>query len=121
MKKVMIFGGILAALLIGFIIFIQNVNINRLGTDQYYVQIQEGTRVEDKSDDGKKYTYYEYTLEGFDKEGAAKTLTFTAQKELRKEAYLRVYVKKSGVGSYQEVQANELPEQARAKLEMLEK
>lgn len=121
MKKVMIFGGILVFLLIGFIIFIQNVNINRLGTDPYYVQIQEGTRMEDKSDDGKKYIYYEYTLEGFDKEGTAKTLTFTANKELRKDAYLRVYVKESGVGSYQEVQINELPEPAKAKLAMLDK
>ncbi|PCL91679.1 YxeA family protein [Paenibacillus lautus] len=121
MKKTMIFGGVLALLLIGFIIFIQNVNMNRLGTDQYFVQVQEGTRVEDKSDNGEKYVYYQYNLEGFDKEGAAKTLTFTAHKELRKEAYLRVYVKKTGVSSYQEVQASELPGPAKLKLDALGK
>lgn len=121
MKKLMVFGGILAFLVIGFIIFLQNVNIHRLGTDQYYVQVQEGTRMENKANDGKKYIQYEYILEGFDKEGVAKTLTFTAQKELRKEAYLRIYVKKSGVSSYQEVQASELPVQAKQKLDALGK
>ncbi|GIO96989.1 MULTISPECIES: YxeA family protein [Paenibacillus] len=121
MKKTMIFGGILVAILVGFVVFIQNVNINRFGTDQYYVQIQDGTKVEDKTDNGEKYIYYEYTLEGFNKEGNAKTLTFRANKELRKEAYLRLYVKEKGVSSYQEVQANELPEPAKVKLETLGK
>ncbi|MEC0255544.1 hypothetical protein PAEVO_12190 [Paenibacillus sp. GM2FR] len=121
MKKTMIFGGILVAILIGFVVFIQNVNINRFGTDSYYVQIQDGTKVEDKADNGEKYIYYEYTLEGFNKEGKAKTLTFTANKELRKEAYLRLYVKEKGVSSYQEVQADKLPEQAKVKLETLGK
>lgn len=121
MKKTMIFGGILVAILIGFVVLIQNVNFNRLGTESYYVQIQDGNRVEDKADNGEKYIYYEYNLEGFDKEGSAKTLTFRANKELRKEAYLRLYVKEKGVSSYQEVQANEIPEKAKMKLETLGK
>lgn len=120
MKKTMIFGGILVAILIGFVVFIQNVNINRFGTDQYYVQIQDGTKV-DKTDNVEKYIYYEYTLEGFNKEGNGKTLTFRANKELRKEAYLRLYVKEKGVSSYQEVQANEIPEPAKVKLGTLGK
>ena len=58
---------------------------------------------------------------GFDKEGNAKTLTFRANKELRKQAFLRLYVKEKGVSSYQEVQANEIPEKAKMKLEPLGK
>ncbi|MGQ0421756.1 YxeA family protein, partial [Bacillus sp. HC-Mk] len=34
---------------------------------------------------------YEYKLIGFDKDGKEKELEFTAQKNLRKEAFLRVY------------------------------
>lgn len=117
MKKGIIAGVVVLVIIIGFVLFIQNVNINRLGAEQYYVQIQDGKQMEDKTDDGKKYTYYEYTQEGFDKSGKEQTLTFTATRELRKDAYLRVYVKDKKVGSYQEVQASELPEKAKQKLE----
>lgn len=119
MKKGLIIGaGVILAVLIGFIIFIQNVNINRLGADSYYVQIQDsGKKMEDKSDNGKIFTYYEYTMKGFNEEGKEKTFTFTAQKDLRKQAYLQVYLKEDKVKSYQEVQASELPEKAQQKLE----
>ncbi|BFH64597.1 YxeA family protein [Paenibacillus azoreducens] len=119
MKKGLVIGaGIILALLIGFIVFIQNVNINRLGADHYYVQIQDGgKKMEDKTDSGEIYVNYEYTMKGFDEEGKEKTFTFTANKELRKQAYLRVYLKDDKVSSYQEVQANELPEKTKQKLE----
>ncbi|GAA0392209.1 YxeA family protein [Paenibacillus motobuensis] len=119
MKKGLLIGsGIILVLLIGFIVFIQNVNINRLGADSYYVQIQDsGKEIEGKSDSGKIFTYYEYTIKGFDEDGKEKTFTFTAQKDLRKQAYLQVYLKGDEVKSYQEVQANDLPEKAKQKLE----
>lgn len=118
MKKGIIALAVVLIVLVGFIVFIQNVNINRLGAHQYYVQVnQEGKKVEDKSDSGQKYVSYEYTLEGFDANGKEKRLTFRAFKELRKEAYLRIYVKGDEVSSYQEVQASELPEGAKRKLE----
>ena len=119
MKKGFFIGsGIILVLLIGFIVFIQNVNINRLGADSYYVQIQDsGKKIESKSDNGKIYTDYEYTMKGFNEDGKEKTFTFTAQKNLRKQAYLQVYLKGDEVKSYQEVQANELPEKAKQKLE----
>lgn len=45
-----------------------------------------------KSMDGKvTRKEYEYTLSDFDKEGKEKELEFIAQKNLRKEAFLRVY------------------------------
>ncbi|WP_136604042.1 YxeA family protein [Paenibacillus dokdonensis] len=121
MKQGLIVGVVILVILIGGVVFIQNVNLNRLGADQYYVQIQDGKKMEDKTNDGKKYIYYEYTLEGFDKNGKEKTVTFTANKELRKEAYLSVYMKGDKAGSYQEVQTSELPDQAKQKLEELGK
>lgn len=118
MKKGIIALAVVLIVLVGFVVFIQNVNLNRIGAEQYYVQInQDGKKIEDKSDSGQKYVSYEYTLEGFDSNGKEKVLSFTAGKELRKDAYLRIYVKGEGVSSYQEVQAAELPEGAKRKLE----
>lgn len=117
MKKGFIAIAVVVIVLVGFVVFIQNVNLNRIGAEQYYVQInQDGKKIEDKSDSGQKYVSYEYTLEGFDSNGKEKVLTFTAGKELRQDAYLRVYVKGNDVSSYQEVVATELPEQAKQKL-----
>lgn len=117
MKKGFIALAVVVIVLVGFVVFIQNVNVNRIGAEQYYVQInQDGKKIEDKSDSGQKYVSFEYTLEGFDSNGKEKLLTFTAGKELRQDAYLKVYVKGNGVTSYQEVQATELPEQAKQKL-----
>jgi len=117
MKKGIIAAAVVLILLVGFVVFIQNVNLNRFGAQQYYVRItQDGKRMEDKSDRGQKYVSYEYTLEGFDSNGKEKSLTFTSGKELRKDAYLRIYVKKDQVSSYQEVSASDLPEQAKQKL-----
>lgn len=117
MKKGFIALAVVVIVLVGFVVFIQNVNLNRIGAEQYYVQInQDGKKIEDKSDSGQKYVSYEYNLEGFDSNGKEKVLTFTAGKELRQDAYLKVYVKGNDVSSYQEVQATELPEQAKQKL-----
>ncbi|MBM7585490.1 uncharacterized protein (TIGR01655 family) [Bacillus pakistanensis] len=118
MKKVIISCTAIAAILIGGLVFIQNVNLNRLGADQYYVQIEgQGKKIEDKSDTGQKYVSYEYELPAFDQEGKPKTLTFTANKQLREKAYLSLFVKDGkGVTSYQEVTKEELPEKAKDKL-----
>lgn len=117
MKKGLISIAVILLVLVGFAVFIQNVKLNRLGAQQYYVQIhQDGKRMENKSDNGEKYVSYEYTLDGFDPSGKEKALTFTAQKELRRDAYLRIYVKGNQVSSYQEVKADELPEGAKQKL-----
>jgi len=123
MKKGFFIGtGIIVVLLVGFIVFIQNVNVNRFGTDHYYVQIQDsGKKIEGKSDSGEIYVHYDYTMKGFDKDGKEKTFTFSANKDLRKQAYLLVYLKGEEVKSYKEVQANELPEKAKQKLEVIGK
>lgn len=118
MKKGIMAVAVVLIVLVGFVVFIQNVNLNRIGAEQYYVQInQDGKRVEEKLDNGEKVVNYEYDMKGFDSNGKEKSLTFTAFKELRKEAYLRIYVKGDKVSSYQEVQVGELPEQAKRKLD----
>ncbi|MFJ8260807.1 YxeA family protein [Rummeliibacillus sp. NPDC094406] len=117
MKKLII-PGVILVLIVGFILFIQNVNINRLGSDSYYVQIKApGEKIEGRSDSGQDYVDYKYVLYGYDKEGNEKKLTFTAIKQLRQDAYLNLFVKEDkGVTSYQEVQLNEIPKKAKEKL-----
>jgi uncharacterized protein (TIGR01655 family) len=94
-------------------------DINRMGKDEYYVQINmDGKGGVSKSMDGKVMgKEYEYTLSGFDKEGKEKELEFIAQKNLRKEAFLRVYhLDKKGVTAWEEVQEDELPKKVKEKL-----
>lgn len=101
---------IIAALLLGGLFFIQNVNLNRLGTDVYYTQVQgQGEKLENNAS-GEIYVTYEYELPAFDINGQQKTLKFTAPKQLRERAYLSLFVKEGkGVTSYQEVTREELP------------
>jgi uncharacterized protein (TIGR01655 family) len=117
MKKLLITLTI-AVILTGGLIILQKVNFNQLGADEYYVQIQgEGKVIEDKIDNGEKIISYEYKLPAFDKNGRQKTLTFTAQKQLRENAYLRLFIKDNkGVTSYQEVKKDELPKKVSEKL-----
>ncbi|MED3126425.1 YxeA family protein [Bacillus wiedmannii] len=115
MKKYMA----LFSLLVVFASLLVGCDINRMGKDEYYVQItMDGKEGVSKSMDGKVMgKEYEYTLSGFDKEGKEKELEFMAQKNLRKEAFLRVYhSEKKGVTAWEEVQEDELPRKAKEKL-----
>lgn len=107
------------SLLVVFASLLVGCDINRMGKDEYYVQITiDGKEGVSKSMDGKVMgKEYEYTLLGFDKEGKEKELEFMAQKNLRKEAFLRVYhSEKKGVTAWEEVQEDELPKKAKEKL-----
>lgn len=108
----------IAVILIGGLVIFQKVDFNRLGANEYYTQIiGQGKVLEDKDDSGVKYVRYEYKLPAFDKDGRQKTLTFTAQKQLRENAYLILFVKDDkGVTSYQEVKKQELPKKVSEKL-----
>lgn len=115
MKKYMA----LFSLLVVFASLVVGCDINRMGKDEYYVQItRDGKEGVSKSMDGKVMgKEYEYTLSGFDKEGKEKELGFMAQKNLRKEAFLRVYhSEKKGVTAWEEVQEDELPKKAKEKI-----
>ncbi|MBP0725476.1 YxeA family protein [Bacillus sp. RG28] len=118
MKKLIIAIIFLLVLGAGFLSFMKNININRIGADQYYVQIKgKGHQHIDKADNGEKYVYYEYTLSAFNKDEKEQKLTFTASKQLREEAYLCLYVKdETKVTSYNEVKKDELPEKVTGKL-----
>ncbi|MBE1442088.1 YxeA family protein [Paenibacillus sp. OAS669] len=113
MKKTTVITIIVVGIAAVLLMLMQNGNMNRLGTESYYVQVNEGKKIEGNTSTGEKYKTYEYTVQGYDKHGSVKTLTFTAAKELRKEAYLRLYVKTKGVSSYQEVHLDDIPEKTR--------
>jgi len=98
-------------LIISMIIFsglLTACNPQTIGSDEYYVQVQnDGEKFTEQN-----YTRYEYTLNGFDEDGKSKDMTFTANHELRKNAYLRIYYKKDEVITYEEVEKDEMPEKA---------
>ncbi|WP_249685532.1 YxeA family protein, partial [Bacillus velezensis] len=86
--------------------------------DEYYVRLAvDGKETYCKDVNGEKFKDYEYKLTGFDKDGKEKELEFTAQKNLRKEAFLRVYNSdKKGVTAWEEVKKDELPAKVKEKL-----
>lgn len=109
----------IAAVFLGLLLFVQNVNFNRLGADVYYTQIQgQGKEMKDSIGMGETWVRYEYELPAVDTSGEQTTLSFTADKQLREQAYVRLYVKKGkGVTSYQEVRQEELPEKVKDQLQ----
>ncbi|MBJ8054123.1 YxeA family protein [Bacillus cereus] len=115
MKKVIV----LFSMLVLFASMLVGCNLNRIGTDKYYVQITvDGKEDLAKSIDGEKMgKEYTYKLSGFDKEGKEKELEFIAQKNLRKEAFLLVYYsEEKGVKSWEEVKKDDLPMKVKEKL-----
>ncbi|AZQ45719.1 YxeA family protein [Bacillus albus] len=108
----------LFSILVVFASLLVGCDINRMGKDEYYVQITvDGKEVHSKADNGQKFKDYEYKLTGFDKDGKEKELEFTAQKNLRKDAFLRVYYSdKKGVSAWEEVKKDELPAKVKEKL-----
>ncbi|OAB36861.1 hypothetical protein PMSD_11175 [Paenibacillus macquariensis subsp. defensor] len=117
MKKLIIFVSVIVVMVVGAFFFLQNVNINRLGTDSYYVQIKgKGEKFESKANNGEKFVHYEYTLPGFNEDGVEKVFTFTSNKQLREEAYLNLFVKDEKVKSYKEVKLEDISSAAQEKL-----
>ncbi|HIE8455803.1 TPA: YxeA family protein [Bacillus cereus] len=106
----------LFSILVVFASLLVGCDLNRMGKDEYYVQITvDGKEYNGKSDNGEPYKHFEYKLKGFDKDG--KELEFNAQKNLRKEAFLRVYNSdKKGVTAWEEVKKDELPAKVKEKL-----
>lgn len=111
MKKAFLGIGALLMLFIAGLIILMTVDFNRLNKDAYYVQITvDGEAEEYKADNGEIFTTYWYESPAYNDKGEEKTLKFSAQKNLRQDAYLQLYVKKEAeVTSYDEVQFNELP------------
>ncbi|MGG5739613.1 MULTISPECIES: YxeA family protein [Bacillus cereus group] len=108
----------LFSILVVFASLLVGCDINRMGKDEYYVQITvDGKEYNGKSSNGEPYKDYQYKLPAFDKEGKEKELEFTAVKNLRKEAFLRLYHSdKKGVTAWEEVKKDELPAKVKEKL-----
>ncbi|ETT75791.1 YxeA family protein [Bacillus mycoides] len=108
----------LFSILVVFASLLVGCNLNRMGKDEYYVQITvDGKEYHSKADNGETFKDYQYKLTGFDKDGKEKELEFIAQKNLRKEAFLRVYHSdKKGVSAWEEVKKDELPAKVKEKL-----
>ncbi|WP_002145095.1 YxeA family protein [Bacillus cereus] len=108
----------LFSILVVFASLLVGCDLNRMGKDEYYVQITvDGKEYNGKSSNGEPYKHYQYKLTGFDKDGKEKELEFNAQKDLRKEAFLRIYNSdKKGVTAWEEVKKDELPAKVKEKL-----
>ncbi|MFE4764556.1 YxeA family protein [Bacillus mycoides] len=114
MKRIML----MCSVVVFFTVVLTGCNLNRLGTDTYYVQItKDGEQLKEKNVNGD--TTYQYTLPGFDKDGEKKEMEFTALKNLRKEAFLLIYYsEEKGVKSWEEVKKDELPTKVKEKLKL---
>lgn len=118
MKKFLIVVGVLFALGVVSIFAITKLDFNRMNADNYYLQITEdGIPHEEKLDDGSVMTTYSYQLDATNADGKTIPLEFTAQKNLRKDAYLKMFVKKDNqVSSYNEVKLEDIPQKAQKHL-----
>lgn len=87
--------------------------IQTIGADEYYVEIQS----EGEANTEQGNTRYEYEMNGYNEDGEEKNLIFTSNHELRQNAYLRIYVKKDEVITYEEVETDDIPNKAQQLLE----
>lgn len=112
LKKIVIL--IISVLLLGGIIggVYYFKNANKIGADASYVKI---TKAPTKSNEISFNN--NYTLPAYDENGKETEVTFSADKELRKGAYLKLYIKEDkGVTSFEEVPEKEVPAKAAEKL-----
>ncbi|CAH0249562.1 hypothetical protein SRABI96_03143 [Peribacillus sp. Bi96] len=118
MKKFLMVVGILFLLGAIGVFALSKMDFNRMNASNYYLQITEdGVQHETKLDDGSVMNSYSYKLDATNADGETLLLEFTAQKNLRKDAYLKMYVKNGDeVSSYDEVKLEEIPEKAQKKL-----
>lgn len=80
----------------------------------WYVRVDDAV-AQDKSDGGEEL--WEYALDAYDATGAHRQLSFTAGKRLRDGAYLKLaYMPVREVVSWEEVQPEQLPQEARGQL-----
>ena len=120
MKKIIgITIGIVSILVVAAVVILATVDINRFGKDNVYVQVGDPSYTEEyKTDSGQIITTYWYESPAYDDNGGVVDVEFSAQKELRQDAYLKLYIKKGNeVTSYDEVSWEEIPNAAREGLE----
>ena len=88
--------------------------IENYSNKSYYVQIHNNGVIErDNIKSNTLLGLYKYKVEGFDAEGVEKHLEFTADHNLRIEAYLKVKKNaKRGVINWKEVKRESIPKKA---------
>lgn len=119
MKKLFVMLGVLMVVLITVLVGLATIDFNRLGKGNVYVQIVGDGKVEKFTDtNGAVYETYWYTLPAYDEKGEEMQVNFSAQKNLRHDAYLMLYLKNgTEVTSFDEVQFDELPKKVQEKLQ----
>lgn len=122
MKKSLVISALLALFSSFAIGCERSPTINRMGTEQYYVQITNNGEI-------KKNQRF-YTLSTYNKDGVEKTVTFGSvkpeNKPLKENAFIRLYVDQKDnnnteinhreIKSYEEVQKDDLPSKVKEKL-----
>lgn len=118
MKKIFIVLGAVTALMIVALVVLATVDFNRLAKDNVYVQITTDGQLETfTASDGAVYETYWYEQPAYTAAGEEMTVEFSAQKNLRHDAYLMLYMKDGNeVTSYDEVQFDDLPKAVQEKL-----
>ena len=81
----------LFSILVVFASLLVGCDLNRMGKDEYYVQITvDGKEVHSKADNGQKFKDYESKLTGFDKDGKEKELEFKSSVQVIQIYYFKV-------------------------------
>ncbi|MCT4781685.1 MULTISPECIES: YxeA family protein [Exiguobacterium] len=94
-----------------------NVDWNRLGKENVYLQVSEATDVEETTlDSGEVIRRYVYETEAYTAEGEAQRVTFSAAKALREGAFLMLYMKDDAVTSYDEIEMSDMPKAVQNKM-----
>ncbi|MEK3887365.1 YxeA family protein [Bacillus sp. FSL K6-3431] len=120
MKKIIgITFGVISILLVACVVILATVDFNRLGKENVYVQVGDPSYTdENKIDSGQIMTTYWYELPAYYDNGSMMEVEFSAQKELKQDAYLKLYIKKENeVTSYDEVSWEEIPKATQEELE----
>ncbi len=111
MKKLI---GIIVSIIIvgGVLLLVSSNGIINLGSTKYYVKtVSEYKDITSENSGG--YNTYECKINGYDKDGNEKLITFTTSKILKVDRYLKVYVKGEKTKSYEEVEIKELPDKVK--------
>lgn len=112
----MIVSAVLIAVLAGGL-GVMMIKAKRFGKKQYYTQITQPGLF-----NGQELWGYTYEQPAFDEHGNERRLTFLAPKNLRLQAYLRVYVADEDfVTAWEEVEGGAIPAPARKQLQLPEK
>ena len=114
MKKTGIITWLVIIVLVGAVFAVARIDFNRLGKEHAYYHIGEPASVDEtKTDSGSIWKSYRYTGTASTEDGKTIDVEFTAVKQLREGAYLKLYLnKEKEVTSYDEVQKSEIPGKA---------